>query len=161
MMLPLAAQEAWLKGRADDAVGLWQQALADEDRIDRLGHSVECRLRLAAACISLGRLDAAAAAVAPAIGRVAQFSGVGGVLLARSVLPALATADWGSRLAQDDQRTLRGWHALVAAGAAAPRPRHPGPPKGSPRASSKCSNASRPATATSSSPARSTSARTP
>ena len=122
MMLPLAAQEAWLEGRADDAVRLWQQALSEEDRIDRLGHSVECRLRLAAACASLGRLDAAAAAVAPAIGRVAQFSGLGGVLLARSVLPALANAEWGSRLAQDDQRTLRGWHALAGAGAAAPTP---------------------------------------
>jgi LuxR family maltose regulon positive regulatory protein len=124
VLLPLRAQALWLDGRRDEAVRLWRDAIADEARIDRLGHTVESRLRLAAACVALSRLDEAAQALAPVFERVADHAGLGPVLFARSVLPALAGAPWGGRLSVQDQATLGRWVELAenVAAASAPTP---------------------------------------
>jgi LuxR family maltose regulon positive regulatory protein len=127
VLLPLRAQALWLDGRRDEAVRLWRDAIADEARIDRLGHTVESRLRLAAACVALSRLDEAAQALAPVFERVADHAGLGPVLFARSVLPALASAPWGSRLPVQDQAMLGRWVELAenVAAASAPAPAAP------------------------------------
>jgi LuxR family maltose regulon positive regulatory protein len=122
VLQPLRAQAAWLDGRVDDALALWRAALDDEARIDRLGHSLEARLRLAAALAALRRIDEAAATLSPVFDRVADHAGLGPVLFARDVLPTLVQTAWGDRLPPAQRATLGGWLALVAAPAPQPPP---------------------------------------
>jgi LuxR family maltose regulon positive regulatory protein len=126
LLATVLGQLAWLEGRGDDAVALWQDALREEHLIDRLGLNVETRVRLAAAHLAADRIGDAAQVLGPVFPCVADHAGVGGVLFARSVLPELAAAPWGQRLRPDAQATLRLWLAQVAShtvptAAAAPR----------------------------------------
>lgn len=109
---------AWLEGRIDDAVAVWERALAQEPLLDRLGFGIELRLRLAAAQCAQGRLDDAAATVRPVFAPVHDHAGVGGVLFARAALPALGQAPWAGRLDGAEVSQLRGWLALAPMGPA-------------------------------------------
>jgi LuxR family maltose regulon positive regulatory protein len=113
--LPLAAQLAWLEGRAGEAIALWQRALENEEAIDMMGQAAETRLRLAAALLAQGGTVAeAAAAVAPVFARAGTDGGPGGALLAGEPLRQLAAMHWNGALPEAQQAQLRAWWAMVA-----------------------------------------------
>lgn len=119
---PLQGHLAWLEGRCEQALDLWAEALRQEGTVDRLGHLIETRLRLAAGLVHGGRLDDAAAVLSPVPADVAMYAGLGGVLMARAVLPTLAEAPWGALLPVETVSRLGQWRDLCApsAGRAAP-----------------------------------------
>jgi LuxR family maltose regulon positive regulatory protein len=117
--LPLLAQQAWLEGRADDAIAAWQQCLAMEESIDVMGLAVEVRVRLAHALALRGGTADAARMLSPLFER-ARVDGPGGALLAGDALAALAAVEWRASLTAEQQAELRGWAQLVAAERAAP-----------------------------------------
>ena len=109
LVAALQAARAQLAGDRTAAIALWTQALAHPTALERQGHDVEARLQLAAACAEAGHPTDAARWLAEAAQRVAAGAGVGGVLLARAALPALARL----RLAPELQHTLAAWRALA------------------------------------------------
>ena len=126
LLRPLQGHLAWHEGRREEAVRLGELSLQEESRIERLGYAVELRLRLADGQLAIGRVADAARTLAPLFERVPAWAGLGGVLLARSVLPRLALAPWGALLDEASVHALRAWAALAEAcaradgGAAAP-----------------------------------------
>jgi LuxR family maltose regulon positive regulatory protein len=111
---PTIAQLAWLEGRADEAIGLWQDALRHEEEIDILCQAAETRVRLARALVRRGDIDQAAVTLAPVFERALEQGGPGGALLATDALRELAAAPWGAALADEQQATLRRWWQLLA-----------------------------------------------
>lgn len=116
---PLEGHLAWIEGRHEQALALWSDSLLHEGSMDRLGHLIETRLRLAAGLLRFGRLPEAAEAVAPVPTEVATHAGLGGVLMARAVLPELADAPWGELLPGEAVSRLAQWRQLASASAAA------------------------------------------
>ena len=45
----IAAQLAWLEGRAEEALAVWERALDHDEEIDLIGQAAEARVRLARA----------------------------------------------------------------------------------------------------------------
>ena len=107
---PLQAQQAWLDQRTDAAIGLWQQALTEEDAIDLMGQAAEVRVRLARALLRGGRLEEAAHCLMPVFLR-AIVDGPGGALLAPQALHELAWADWHDAIEPAQVEQLRRWLA--------------------------------------------------
>jgi LuxR family maltose regulon positive regulatory protein len=112
--LPLSAQLAWLEGRADDAIALWQRALDSEEAMDMMGQAAETRLRLAAALVGRNETTEAAATLAPVFARIGVDGGPGGALLAGEALRRLASARWDGALTEVQQAQLRQWWAILA-----------------------------------------------
>ncbi len=114
MLGALHGHRAWLAGERDAALRHWQEALADEAALDRLGQAVETRLYLAAGLVDTGRRDEAASVLAPVVERVARHGGIGAVLLARPALRRLTDADWRGALAAETLAQLRRWSSMAA-----------------------------------------------
>jgi LuxR family maltose regulon positive regulatory protein len=125
----IAGNLAWLEGHAAQAVTMWTDALSDEGRLDRLGHAIETRMRLAGAHVARGRRADAARVLQPVFERVDAYAGVGGVLFARAALPALGGAAWGDELGAPERARLRAWLDLAEQRGAAP-PASPARPAG-------------------------------
>ncbi|WP_234413580.1 LuxR C-terminal-related transcriptional regulator [Ideonella sp. A 288] len=117
LLRPLQGLRSWLEGDRAEAMRAWSEAIEVEDQTDRLGSSVEWRLRLAAALVLQGRDRDAVATLAPAAARVAGHAGVGGVLLARQALGVLAEAAAAGRLGAALGATVLAWRGLVQAAA--------------------------------------------
>jgi LuxR family transcriptional regulator, maltose regulon positive regulatory protein len=113
MLRPLQGLRAALAGDHSLAMQAWREALAQEDHTDRLGSAVEMRLRLAAAQLALGDDPLAVQTLAPAAERVQSHAGLGGVLLPRSALAALAQAAQHGRLGPLLGATVLDWQALA------------------------------------------------
>jgi LuxR family maltose regulon positive regulatory protein len=113
--LPVAAQLAWLEGRVDAAVALWNQALAHEEEIDFLGQAAQTRFRLARALLRAGDVGGAAEAIVPVFGRVRAEGAPGAALFATDALRDLAGFAWGDALAAEYQGELRAWWTVLAA----------------------------------------------
>ncbi|MGZ9030228.1 MAG: LuxR C-terminal-related transcriptional regulator [Burkholderiaceae bacterium] len=111
----IAAQLAWLEGRADDAVAGWERTVENDEEIDLLGQAAEARVRLARALARRGELNAAAERLAPVFMRVSKDGGPGGVLLAGDALRELAAVGWGRALPLPQQAELQAWWKIVAA----------------------------------------------
>ena len=113
---PVIAHFAWLEGRADHAVALWQEALAHEEAIDVYGQAAETRVRLARALARRGEIRrsgtlARARVRAGRRGRHARRCAAGIRCVARARGHRLARrADSRSSAAQ-----LADWEQLVAA----------------------------------------------
>ena len=71
----IAAQLAWLEGRADDAMAGWERALENDEEIDLMGQASEARVRLARALARRGDLHAAADRLAPVFSRARRTAG--------------------------------------------------------------------------------------
>jgi len=110
----VAAQLAWLEGREDAAVALWQEALDHEEEIDFIGQGAQVRFRLARARARRGDLDAAAALIAPVFERVRAEGAPGAALMATDALRDLANLDWGAALSEQHQAELRAWWGMIA-----------------------------------------------
>jgi LuxR family maltose regulon positive regulatory protein len=110
----IAAQLAWLEGRADQAVDGWQRAIEHEERMDLMGLAAEARVRLARALWRRGERNAAAAQLKPVFARLPMDGGPGGVLLAGDALRELAALRWGPALAPAQQAALQAWWQIVA-----------------------------------------------
>ena len=116
----LPARLAALDGRWRDAAAGFAAALAEETALDHYGQAVELRARWAQALLHDGRRDEAAAALAPALARVAASGEVGGLRFAGpAALAMLAAADWGGGLAADQLALL----GATAAPLPSPMPR--------------------------------------
>ncbi|HEX5638525.1 MAG TPA: LuxR C-terminal-related transcriptional regulator [Burkholderiaceae bacterium] len=111
----IAAQLAWLEGRAEDALAGWERAVENDEEIDLMGQAAEVRVRLARALARRGDLHAAADRLAPVFSRVSQDGRPGGVLLAGDALRELAAVRWGRALAPPQQVDLQAWWKIVAA----------------------------------------------
>ena len=112
---PVIAHFAWLEGRSDDAVALWQEALVHEEAIDIYGHAAETRVRLARALIRRGETEAAARVLVPVFARAEADSTPGGALLALPALRELVATDWRGALTPGQRKQLADWAELVAA----------------------------------------------
>jgi LuxR family maltose regulon positive regulatory protein len=94
-----AARHAAAQRRWDDAANLYQRLLPIATTMDSLGQANELHLRAAHALLQCGQLDAAGAALRPALERIRNVGERGHALMAGpSVLGALADAPWGDRL---------------------------------------------------------------
>ena len=113
--LPLAAQLAWLDGRADDAIAGWRDALAHEEAIDLFGGASETRVRLAHALVARGEVGEAARTLAPVFARAEADGAPGGVWLAANLLGDLAAVEWGGTLPAKARATLQAWAKTVEA----------------------------------------------
>jgi LuxR family transcriptional regulator, maltose regulon positive regulatory protein len=113
MLGPLQGMRAWLVGDHALAVQAWNDAIAVEDMTDRLGSTVEIRLRLAAAQSEGGDDQAAIETLRPTAERVASYAGLGGVLMARSALVTLAAAATQGRLGEVLGATVLAWHGVA------------------------------------------------
>ena len=96
-----AARIAAGEGRWPDAAVLFQRVLPiAAGRMEAFGQVSELHLRAAHAWLQCGQLDAAAAALAPALQRLGSEGERGHAMMAGAqVLVPLAQARWGSRLA--------------------------------------------------------------
>ena len=113
-----AARHAAAQRRWDDAAALYQRLLPMAASMDSLGQANELHLRAAHALVQSGQLDAAAAALGPALERIRSVGERGHALMAGPVvLGVLADAPWGERL----PAALRDELAAIAAFAAALR----------------------------------------
>ncbi|HKX42745.1 MAG TPA: LuxR C-terminal-related transcriptional regulator [Burkholderiaceae bacterium] len=94
------ARIAAAEGRWPDAAALFQRLLPiAAGRMESFGQVNELHLRAAHALLQCGRLDAAAAALAPALQRIRSEGERGHAMMAGSqVLVPLAQARWGARL---------------------------------------------------------------
>ncbi len=110
--LALPGHLAWLEGRPDEALALWQAALAHEEQIDVLGQAAELRLWLTLGLLRAGRDDEAAAMLAPAIARARREQGPGGLLFARTPLAALGDPALQARLPRALVEPLARWAQL-------------------------------------------------
>jgi LuxR family maltose regulon positive regulatory protein len=119
--LPLAGNVAWLEGRGDDAIALWQEALTDAERIDLLGQASDVRVRLACALLRRNRVAEAAAALQPAFAQADAEQAPGGILFAGDALREVAAFDWQDALPPGRAAQLRDWwNSLAAQRGAAP-----------------------------------------
>jgi LuxR family maltose regulon positive regulatory protein len=112
---PVIANAAWLEGRVDHAVALWQEALAHEEAIDVYGQAAETRVRLARALARRGEVESAAQVLVPVFERADADATPGGAFLAFDAMRELAAIDWRHALAAERQRQLREWVRLVVA----------------------------------------------
>jgi LuxR family maltose regulon positive regulatory protein len=95
-----AARHAAAERRWDDAAALYQRLLPMAASLDSLGQANELHLRAAHALLQCGQLDAAAAALSPALERIRNAGERGHALMAGPVvLRVLADAPWGEGLA--------------------------------------------------------------
>jgi LuxR family maltose regulon positive regulatory protein len=112
--LPLPAHLAAAEGRWSAAAAGYGAALQEEAGIDLYGQGLETRVRLAHACVKLGRRVEAADALGPVFARAASTGDVGAVLFAGpNALTALAAADWGDVLGPAQVRMLKEWSARI------------------------------------------------
>jgi LuxR family maltose regulon positive regulatory protein len=119
----LAARLAALDGRWADAAAGFASALDDETALDHYGQATELRARWAQALLHSGRTADAAAALAPALARIAASGEIAGLRLAGPrALAALANADWRGQLETAPLALLRTAAAAAAAAAADPSP---------------------------------------
>jgi len=119
--LVLRGRLAWQRGDWREASEAFRTALANEVALRVFGEDGEVRLRLALACVRLGDIDAAAAAIAPVFETAEREGAAGGALTAgRNVFDALASAPWKGRLAPARIATLRGWADCLQAPTEAP-----------------------------------------
>ncbi|MBX3607071.1 MAG: transcriptional regulator [Piscinibacter sp.] len=118
--MTLPARLAEIDGRSEAAAEGFAAALQDAARIDFYGQAREVRLRLAAACLRLGRPEAAAGALAPLFAGSAEGEPGGALLAGRAVLGRLAAADWGGHLPDAGVALLRRWAGMAGATDAAP-----------------------------------------
>ena len=107
------ARIAAAEGRWPDAAMLFQRLLPiAAGKMESFGQVSELHLRAAHALLQCGQLDAAAAALAPALQRLRSEGERGHAMLAGShVLVPLAQARWGARLAaplREELETLAG-----------------------------------------------------
>ena len=95
----LAARLAALDGRWREAAAAYAAALADETALDHYGQAPERRARWAQALLHDRRPAEAAAALAPALARLAASGEVAGLRMAGPrALAQLAGTDWGRHL---------------------------------------------------------------
>ncbi len=95
-----AARHAAAEQRWSDAAALYQRLLPIAHSMDSLGQSNELHLRAAHALLQCGQLDAAGAALTPALERICTAGERGHALMAGPVvLSALVEASLGVRLA--------------------------------------------------------------
>lgn len=120
-----AAQSAWPQARE-----AWQVLIPDLHHLAGRGQAIELRLRLASACLHEQGVDAAAAALAPALQAPQALHEPGPAVLAGAGLMAgLAEVDWQHRLTQPDQVCLHAWSAAAQREARrAPAAAEPGAP---------------------------------
>lgn len=118
------ARHAAALGRWDEAAQGFARLLPQLERLDVMGHGMDLRLRAAQALLQAGELDAAAAALVPALQRVRQEGVRGQALLAGpAVLATLADARWRARLEatlHEDLRALADWAAALRGSPAQP-----------------------------------------
>ena len=89
--------------------------------MDVMGQALEVQLRAAHALMHCGQLDAAAAALRPALARIQRDGEQGQALLASApVLGALERTAWAGRLAPHEQALLSALAALAAEASEAP-----------------------------------------
>lgn len=112
---PVIAHLAWLEGRADDAVMLWQEALAHEEAVDVYGQAAETRVRLACALARRGDIEPAASVLAPVFARAQADDTPGGALLAFEALSELAARDWHGALNAEQAGQLDDWVQRIVA----------------------------------------------
>jgi LuxR family maltose regulon positive regulatory protein len=121
--LPIAANLAWLEGRAAEAVDLWRHALGNEESVDLIGQGAESRVRLARVLARQGRLGEAGTMLLPVFerGDADAEGGPGGTLLAPAALRELADVHWGEALPHRRVDQLRSWCAMLDAGRMGPQ----------------------------------------
>ena len=121
-----AARHAAAERRWGDAAALYQRLLPMAGSLDSLGQANELHLRGAHALLQSGQLDAAAAALRPALERIRAADERGHALMAGPlVLRVLAQAPWGARLSSE----LRDELAAIAAFSARLRSDEPEAPR--------------------------------
>jgi LuxR family maltose regulon positive regulatory protein len=122
---PIAANLAWLEGRAAEAIDLWRRALENEESTDLIGQAAESRVRLARALARRGELGEAGQVLLPVFerGDADADGGPGGALLAPAALRELAEVRWGDALPPRRVEQLRGWCGMLDAGRVEPRTR--------------------------------------
>ena len=118
--LPVVAQLAWLEGRIDEAIVLWQQSLAHEEEIDFLGQAAQTRFRLARALARQGDRARAADVLQPVFVRVRAEGAPGAALFGTDALRELASHRGDGALGAEQQAELRAWSAILASAASRP-----------------------------------------
>lgn len=109
------ARHAAAQGRWADAAALFGSLLPRTARMDVMGQALETQLRAAHAMLRCGALDDAAAALRPALARIARDGEQGQALLAGAArLQELDRAAWGERLSATERAGLSALTALAA-----------------------------------------------
>lgn len=112
---PLQAQLAWLAGRADDAQGLWRDALRHEAQFEIWGLATESRVRLARALARRGELADAAGVLGPVFQRAGREGAPGGAVLAAEALVELAALRWRNEIPAPWRASLESWSRTLDA----------------------------------------------
>jgi LuxR family transcriptional regulator, maltose regulon positive regulatory protein len=101
------ARHAAAQGRWNDAASLFVQLLPRTPRMDVMGQAIEAQLRAAHALVQCRRFDEAAAALIPALQRIARDGELGqALLIGPARLRELSDARWDTRLAAAEAQTL-------------------------------------------------------
>lgn len=131
---PLTARRLAGEGRWPEAADAFAALLPHVPSVGLMGQGIELHLRAGHALLQAGRADEAAAPLARALTRVAEWRAQGHALVAGpTVLAELAAFDWGTRLDQPCREMLGGLAAQSAAlRGAAPVARNPLPPPAPP-----------------------------